>query len=363
MKKLLCALMAALLLFTMAFPAAALPRSLGVSILRLQFSHGEGPLDETEGINADYSWFSPVKGEDDETLYPLVVITPGALEGQKEGEELVENNFAMWACDEFQKEFYRAGGAFIMIARAQEDVSLLLNWSSDRMVEPLYAAITDFCENNPNVDVSRIYGIGWCQGAKAMINMEVKHPEVFSAVVLAVQNFEIDDADAAAMADSNVWMLGSKMDTLGLYNQYVLPSWNKLKESAAEGSARMFTTYSKAKDTGLALQHNVWDDMSYNWDYSPKNNYAKSTVDGEGNKLSISSFIATLSRMGMGDIEDEEKPLVAPLKLICDCGCREYNAVELIVIRLYNRIVTTLAKLLRTTTYVDCDCESCAAAS
>ena len=353
MKKAISIILAALLVVSLSIPAFAVPRSAGINILRHQFDHGEGPYDSTSGLNVDYSYYCPVEPGKSVMTYPLVVITPGALEGQNEGEELYENNFAMWACDEFQKEFFFSKGAYIMIARAQEDISLLYNWSSSALTTPLLLAIDDFCDSNPNVDRNRIYGIGWCQGAKGIINLEVKYPDVFNTLVLMVQNFELSDSDAAKLSGSNVWFMGSKYDTLGLYNQYIKPSWDKLKENWDGSSLRIFTSYSKAQNTGLAIQHDVWNDACYNWDYSPKTTYAKKTVDANGNTVTISSFIAYLSRFGAERYDDWQNPR-PPMKLICDDEHHDYNPLILRLIRAYNKVITLLAEAFNRKTEVVC---------
>ena len=356
MKRIISVLLASLLIFTLIIPASALPKIVGIDILRLEFDHGEGPYDEND-MNVDYSYYSPVKKGVDTKLYPLVVICPGALEGQSEGEELYENNFALWACDEFQKEFAFSDGAFILIARAQEDKSLFYNWSSDVLTEPLHLAIDDFCENHPNVDRERIYGIGWCQGAKAMINSETDYPGFMKAVVLAVPNFLITEENAKALSNSNVWFMGSKNDSLGLYNQYIKPGWANLKAFAAKDSLRYYTLYSKAKNTGLAIQHDVWDDMSYNWNYIPKSTYAKVTTDADGNTITVSSFIAELSKIGTeGYSENTFTPPDSLFRLICDGEAHEYSTFRLLFIRLYNRFISILASFFGVEASYDCDC-------
>ena len=87
--------------------------------LRDLWNRGEGP--EVNGIDIDYSYYSPVEnGADSEKKYPLVIIMAGALEGVVQGFELTANALALWTAERFQKRFHNEN-AFLLIGRAPEE--------------------------------------------------------------------------------------------------------------------------------------------------------------------------------------------------------------------------------------------------
>lgn len=289
--------MALILVFVTMFSVVAAPFDSGVALLRMKFQRDVGP--KKGGYAIDYSYYSPVaEGERNQKLYPLIIIMAGYGEGKYKGAELQENEFAMWACDEYQEKFLYSGGAYVLMARSPEEN--LMTWNVSSLTDGLKAMIDDFCVKHPNVDTNRIYAMGWCLGAKGVVNLVKKYPGTLSAAVLMVQSFKLSDSEAQALNDVDVWLIGSKYDSFALYNQYIAPSWEALKKySDTATGARYFTTYSKAVNTTYFISHNVWLDASYDWnDYSNPSSFAKTTVDSDGNDVSINSFITFLSASG-----------------------------------------------------------------
>jgi predicted peptidase len=47
----------------------------------------------------------------------------------------------------------------------------------------LYFLITDICKKYPNIDTSRIYGVGYSMGARCLWNLAIEWPDLFAAIV------------------------------------------------------------------------------------------------------------------------------------------------------------------------------------
>ena len=75
MKKGISLFLCLLLLFSLVIPASAIPLSSGTDALNAQF------LDGANTKGHDYVYYSPLKGSNDSTKYPLLIWLHGAGEG------------------------------------------------------------------------------------------------------------------------------------------------------------------------------------------------------------------------------------------------------------------------------------------
>ncbi len=291
----------------------------GLKALQSQFSRDKGP--SVKGIAIDYSFFSPVTVENDETKYPLVIIMAGAREGAYEGKELTANEFANWSSKEYQSKFLESGGAFILIARAPEE--RLLNWNASELVAPLKAAIDDFIVKHPQVDTARIYALGWCLGAKGAINITVNYPGFICAVAVMVPPFKISDSDAKKLGGVPVWLMGCKADSYALYDLYIEPSWENLLKYAEDPKQKRFTSYETAVDTTFFFNHNVWLMVSHDMHYAKEGYTGMKTINGNGAEVSVEpGFINLFSRYGLARYE-----LVTIHNDYCPCLCHSKNII------------------------------------
>ena len=298
----------------------------GLDTLRAQFSRDAGP--HTDGYSIDYSYFSPVKDNNDTSKYPLVIIMAGAREGAYEGKELLANEFANWSSKEFQARFAFTGGAFILIARAPEEK--LLCWDSSKLVKPLKAALDDFIEKHPNVDTDRIYAIGWCLGAKGAINITADYPGFVDAVIIMVPPFTISDSLAKKLSKIPVWLVGCKSDSYALYNLYIEPIWKTLKNTTSIPSQIRLTSFDTAVNGTIFLNHNVWLQFSHDMAYSGNEYSGMKTIDGNSQEVSTSiGCIRWLSLKGLHvpKISNTENDK-------CPCICHSSNIVFKLVWRI-----------------------------
>ncbi len=261
----------------------ALSYKAGTDALRKQFSRGQGPGKERTRI--DYSFYSPVKGKNDKTKYPLMVIIPGQGENKNPGDELQMNDFCTWSADEYQKRFEGTHGAFIMIARAREEN--LLSWNQPVLTVPLDDAIEDFANKHQNVDKSRIYIYGWSYGGMAALRAVIERPDMFAGVIAACPTILLSEEHAEKLKNTAVWMVASKSDTIAPYSAITYPTWERIKQYHIRKDNIRFTTYEDAPNTDNILNHNGWREMIHDFDKNIDGYSGRKTVDGNGNEVSL----------------------------------------------------------------------------
>lgn len=345
MKRLCALLLSFCLAFSCGFGAfAAVSKDSGLKALRAQFARDKGP--EKNGYAIDYSYFSPETEENDDTAYPLVIIMAGAREGEYEGKELLANDYAMWSSAEYQRRFLSCGGGTILIARAPEEN--LVYWDSQALVAPLKAAVDDFIVKHKNVDTDRIILIGWCLGAKGVVNQACAYPGFYSAAVLMVPNFALSESQAEIMSRIPVWLHGCKKDSYADYDRCIKPTWSRLVSAASDQSKRLFTCYDEAVNTTFFFHHNVWLQGSYDMHYTGKGYSGMKTVDGNGNEVSTENgMIAWLSMWNM--------PLPEPNLTAnedCDCACHSESLLK----RLIWRVWASIFQIINFKSMRTCEC-------
>ncbi|MCM1364421.1 MAG: dienelactone hydrolase family protein [Faecalibacterium sp.] len=297
----------------------------GHDALRAQFSRDKGP--KAGGYAIDYSYFSPV-GEDNGKKYPLVIFLPGGSESKYEGQELTANSFCTWSSKEYQARFKDAGGAYIMIARAREDVAL--SWNSSLLTSGLTAAVKDFIAKHPNVDTDRVYLIGWCYGGTGAINQATAAPELYAGAVFIAPSSGISSSEASKLKNMAVWLDVCKKDSFSLYTTNN-SSWSNLQKKTANSSKIRLTTYEDAPDAGVLLHHNCWHDVCYDMQSGSSDYVGEKTVDGNGNRIDVSTegMISWLSSQTLH--HDEPTPTVPTPPTeepddSCSCNCHSTNA-------------------------------------
>ena len=311
---------------------AAVSADSGLKALRAQFSRDKGP--SRNGYAIDYSYFAPETEAD--TKYPLVIIMAGAREGEYEGKELVANKYAMWSSKEYQKRFLNCGGGYILIARAPEEN--LLYWDSQLLVPSLKAAIDDFILKHESVDSNRIVLIGWCLGAKGVVNQVCAYPGYYSAAVLMVPPFAVSEAQAEKMKDIPVWLHGCKKDSYADYDRYIKPSWSRLVSSASDKSKRLFTCYDEAVNTTFFFNHNVWLQGSYDMHYTGKGYSGMTTVNGNGD--TVSNDLGMIFWLSMWNMP-MPKPVFTASES-CSCPCHSDSLFKRLIWRVWISIFQIL---------------------
>ncbi len=285
-KKIIALILALVCLCSFPVNANALSLDSGIDALRAEFVQGEGPV--VNDWSVDYSYFSPVK-ENDNTKYPLVVWFHGMGDGGEAGKPVEKSNIAYWASDEFQARFGEAGGAFILAPRSHEENAKF--WDDD-LLEPVRAAIDDFIANNKaNIDTTRIYVGGYSMGGKMTLNMITAYPEMFAAAFPICPAWSPSEELTSLFADIPVWLTSSTRDPLVSYYLAVTPTWERIIATSNVKEDCRFSTLTKVcfqDGNKTQSSHHAWFAVNYDM-FSIENGaypYMK-TVNGLGEEVEL----------------------------------------------------------------------------
>ncbi len=288
MKRIVSLLLAFILLLSVfTINTGAISLDEGKTALEKQFEYGEGP--KTNGYVLDYRYFSPVKGNDDTTKYPIVIWLHGHSHGQYEGYQIKLNNITNWASDEFQSRFSESAGAYIVAVRAPENIGI--SWNEDALVLSLKNTIDDFIiKNIDTVNPSKVYVGGFSMGGMMTFKMAVAYPEMFAAIFPICPYITIDNNDAMKFSDVPVWLTSGKNDHLVSYSR-VLKDWNAVVQTTQVPEKCRLSTLEKVcePDGSLApTQHYSWEAVTNDMFSSTNGDYPyMKTVSATGEEIEL----------------------------------------------------------------------------
>lgn len=260
----------------------------------------------------DYRAYSPVKGTDDTTKYPFVVMLHGKYSGSSEGEQLTGTDFYKWSSSEYQSRFRDSGGAFILMPRTPNgDVN---TWAGTRYHDDLMKLVRDYiAANEENIDTSRIYLVGWSMGGAGAISVSSKNPGFFAALVIIAPFDAVTKAQVTALKNTPIWLVTCTKDTTASHITFAKPFWNSVKDITEIPSYCRITTFSKYNyhDAGhhyvhLAVANDLLNQPS---DCGMKTQTAKGhTITTNENE----SIITWLSSQILGQAQEDD---------VCHCKC------------------------------------------
>ncbi len=279
------------------------------------FEDGESAL--------DYVYFSPVKGEDDTTKYPLVLWLHGNSSGDYPRHQLYNSDIYKFSTDELQARFADAGGAFLLLPR---DPTKSINLAWDFAVEDAKRVLDDFiAEYGANIDLDRIYAGGNSMGGKGVFKIAAAYPEIFAAIFPVSPVYIPTNAELKALSHTAVWVFNnSNDDYLQLKNSSVKTYFAYLNKYSENPQNNRWSCFSAYYGTGGAIKenevHNTWTPVLNDLFMDDGSEYkAMSTVDGEGNSVKLTypdGFISWLSSQSLG--EDVTTAVKNPFAKIID---------------------------------------------
>lgn len=219
MKRIISVLLCIILCLGMfCMPASALSKSAGLKALQNLFTSGKG-------YNFDYVLYSPVKSENDNTKYPLIIWLHGQFSSVYERQQLTAYNIAYWACDEYQSRIRGTGGAFIYIPR---DPNVDIAWSGEtgKLKRDLDLFISQYSDN---IDTGRIYIGGLSMGGRGTIRMVAQYPDFFAAAFPVSPVYNPTDVELRAMSKVPTWLISNKYDYL-VSHSTLQNAWNYLNQ-------------------------------------------------------------------------------------------------------------------------------------
>lgn len=335
MKKMLSLMLCMLMLLSLTVPAMAVSEKDGMDKLKAQFIK----VGKEEGIY-DYVYYSPVKGENDKTKYPVVVWLHGNSSGDYEGHQIDNCNIALWSSEEYQSRFEGTEGAYLLMPRYPTSSLLAMAWEGS--TTPLKKTIDAFLEDHINtVDTNKIYIGGYSLGGKMTLRMASTYPEYFAATFPMSPVYAPSDRELNDLIDMPIWFFWCKNDDYTSLNQVTVRSnWQYLMNiSNCKDRCRISTfdviynaDYSVKTADGDNDIHNTWDavchDMFMN-DNQPQKNVT--TTDGEGAIIKLSypaGVITWLSQQSKeNNFEAEKRTLWDILKGILESIIESFSAI------------------------------------
>ncbi len=259
----------------------------------------------------DYRFYSPVKGADDSTKYPIVILLHGKYSGSHEGEQLTGTDFFKWSSSEFQSRFKDAGGAFILMPRTPGgDINTWDNSSYHGSLKSLIDTVVARYGNN--IDKSRIYLGGWSMGGAGVVSMASKYKNFFAALMVIAPFDSVSQSQMNDLKNTPIWLVTCTQDITASYVTFAEPFWTKVKDTTNVPSYCRITTFKKYNyyDAGHHYVHYaVANDMQ-----NQPSDCGMSTKDAKGKSISLndsSTMITWLSSQRLGQAKEE----------VCHCDC------------------------------------------
>lgn len=294
MKKIISLLLSALIIMSLSVSASAVSITQGPEASFEKFEDGQSVL--------DYVYFSPVKDENDETKYPLILWLHGNSSGEYPRHQLYNSDIYKFSTDEFQSRFVGAGGAFLLLPRDQTN-SINLAW--DFGVEKAKKVLDDFIEEyGKNIDSDRIYVGGNSMGGKGTYKIAAMYPEIFAAIFPISPVYIPTNTELKALSKTAVWVFNNSNDNYPqLSNASVKTYFSYLNKYSENPQNNRWSSFSAYYGTGGGLQtdevHNTWTPVLNDLFMDDGSEYkAMTTVDGQGNSVNLTypeGFITWLS--------------------------------------------------------------------
>lgn len=189
--------------------------------------------------NLRYCWYEPETEEGERV--PLIIWLHGYGEGGNETKIAATGNKVVnLISPEIQKIF--GGKAFLLAPQAptmwmDNGSGELITDGSSLYIGPLERLFRDFMEEHPQVDRSRVYLGGDSNGGYMSVTLAIHDPSLYAAVFPVCEaraDKNISEEDLKNLASVPTWFTAAKTDTVVPVDEYVVPTYLRLKEAGAD---------------------------------------------------------------------------------------------------------------------------------
>ncbi|MBQ7295496.1 MAG: prolyl oligopeptidase family serine peptidase [Clostridia bacterium] len=324
MKKLLSLTLAILMIVScFIFAVGAVSEKAGIAALNAQFVKREGIM--------DYVYYSPVKGDNDDTKYPVVVWLHGNSSGDYPGHQLENCDIGRWSSEEYQSRFEGTGGAFLFLPRYPTN-SVSIAWEGPTTT--LKSSIDSFLKiHEANIDTNRIYIGGYSMGGKMVLRMASTYPELFAAAFPLSPVYAPTTAELNSLVDMPIWFAWCKNDTYVSLNQVTVKgNWNYLMNISNCKEDCRLVTFDKIYRSNYALRtaddagdtHNTWDAATHDFFMDDGAHFKDVTItDGNGEEISLTypnGLISWLSSQSLAEDDGNSTRGSIIIKLLSKIG-------------------------------------------
>lgn len=178
---------------------------------------------------------------------PLIVWLHGVGEaGTDINFPLLSSEVVNLTKDGIQNHFTSTGGgsqtgAYVLAVQAPTP------WSADQYSDALMETIKAYVANHPDVDADRIYLAGASNGGGMTLDMGIKYPDYFAALVPIAApysyqtnnengktSYRLDDNSLKALKDQPMWLIHAATDTTVAPSSSALPFYKALMDAKTD---------------------------------------------------------------------------------------------------------------------------------
>ncbi|MCR5154082.1 MAG: prolyl oligopeptidase family serine peptidase, partial [Lachnospiraceae bacterium] len=255
-----------------------------------------------DGQELRYASYAPEKLAKDSKKNALIIWLHGMGEGGKDIRINTLGNkvSTLWG-DEIQ-DCFDGNGAYVLAPQTPTmwmdngTGELSTGATASMYEEALWQLITNYVNDNPDIDPNRIYIGGCSNGGYMTMNMILLHPDYFAAAYPCCEAYEdryITDAQIKSIKNLPIWFTHAKNDTTVIPGDFTVATYNRLVAAGAKNVH--FTFWDDVRDTsGLYTNEDgtAYSYMGhYSWIYLLNN---ECTKDFDGSNVQLNGKNVTL---------------------------------------------------------------------
>ncbi|MBR3402156.1 MAG: prolyl oligopeptidase family serine peptidase [Parasporobacterium sp.] len=196
--------------------------------------------DPDTGVELEYSLFIPVEYSEDQS-YPMIMFIPDATGSGKSAEDIVSSYYgaAVWATEEEQAKH----PSFVFVPAFTETV-VDDNWNTSDQIETAVKAIRYLTETY-SIDTDRLYTTGQSMGCMTSLYLNSRYPDLFAASMYVSGQWDI--SVLGNMTDQTFFYItsagdnkasGGQSEVMAMFEEagvsYTYGEWNCQEENQSE---------------------------------------------------------------------------------------------------------------------------------
>ena len=236
-------------------------------VIRATKNWTEKRTNTSDGKTLTYKAFETSDLKNDGKKNSLIIWLHGQGEGGTDPDiALLGNDVTNLGEDKIQSYFKKDGekGAYVLAVQTptmwMDDGTGKNHGGIQRSIytKVLKSTIDKYLTENTDIDKNRIYIGGCSNGGYMTMNMIMEYPSFFAAaypVCEAYKDANITDADINLIKNVPTWFVASADDTTVNPNDFVVPTYKRLKEAGNTNAHFSFFEHVYGEDSGKKVQY------------------------------------------------------------------------------------------------------------
>lgn len=236
-------------------------------VIRATKNWTEKRTNTNDGKTLSYKAFETSDLKNDGKKNSLIIWLHGQGEGGTDPDiALLGNDVTNLGEDKIQSYFKKDGekGAYVLAVQSptmwMDDGTGKNHGGIQRSIytKALKSTIDKYLTENTDVDKNRIYIGGCSNGGYMTMNMIMEYPSFFAAaypVCEAYKDANITDADIDTIKNIPTWFVASADDTTVNPNDFVVPTYKRIKEAGNANAHFSFFEHVYGEDSGKKVQY------------------------------------------------------------------------------------------------------------